>query len=126
MENEGMENFKMNTAEQLMTALGYECLGRDPSQGDVILWMRSYGAQDLMVSLPEKCHADDVALALYEAACQDKQAEISGRWKAFMDAVRVPSVTETWLKARELQHRRREEAVAAASMPKEQPPTVRL
>jgi len=114
------------TAAELMTTLGFERLGTDPSQGDVILWMRSYGAQDLLVTLPEQSHKDDVALALYEAGTRDKQAEMCGRWKAFTDSMRTPFISDTWAHARELQRQNREAAMAAGSMPKPQPPTVKL
>jgi len=114
------------TAAELMTTLGFERLGPDPSQGDVILWMRSYGVQDLLVSLLATAPADDVALAIYEAGCRDKQAEVCGRWKAFTDSVRTPFISDTWAHARELQRLNREAMTAAGSAPKAQPPTVKL
>jgi len=114
------------TAAELMTTLGFERLGTDPSQGDVILWMRSYGAQDLLVSLLDSAPADDVALALYEAGTRDKQAEMCGRWKAFTDSVKTSFISDTWAHARELQRLNREAAMAAGSMPKPQSPTVKL
>jgi len=103
------------TAHELMTALGFERLGPDPAQGDVILWMCSYGAQDLLVSLLETAPASDVALALYEAGSRDKRDEISARYKAFNECVRVSSVTMTWDHAREMQRVNREDRVERSS-----------
>jgi hypothetical protein len=119
----------MNTAAELMTALGYECLGADPHCADTTLWLKQCGPRGLLVSLPEKAHVDDVAEAIHDAGARDKHDEIAGRWKTFTDAMKFPGVSEVWHRARELQALKREELVAAASMPKEapqQPPTVRL
>lgn len=116
------------TANELMTALGYESLGIDPAAQHCHLWLKQCGARGLLVSLPENAHADDVAEAIHDAGARDKHDEIAGRWKAFTDAMKFPGVSEVWGRARELQTLKREELVKAASMPKEtpQPATVKL
>ena len=116
------------TANELMTALGYESLGLDPAAQDCHLWLKQCGPRGLLVSLPEKAHRDDVAEAIHDAGARDKHDEIAGRWRAFADALKFPGVSEVWHRARELQALKREELVDAASMPKEtpQPPTVKL
>lgn len=117
------------TASELMTALGYEDLGRDPAAQECHLWFQQVGARGLLVSLPATAHVSDVAEAIHDAGSRDKHDEIVGRWRAFQDCLRFPGVGEVWHRARELQTQKREAMVAAASMPKEapqQPPTVKL
>ena len=114
------------TAAELMTALGYECLGRDPAMQDCQLWLKQCGPRGLLVTLPVNAPADDVAEALHDAGARDKHDEIAGRHKAFTDALKFPGVSEVWQRARELQTMQREALVAAASMPKEQPAPVTL
>lgn len=116
------------TAAALMTALGYEDLGLDPAAQDCHLWLKQCGPRGLLVTLPATAHVDDVAEAITDSGARDKHDEMAGRWKAFTDALKFPGVSEVWHRARELQTLKREEMVAAASMPKEtpQPATVRL
>ncbi len=109
-----------------MTALGYECLGRDPAAQDCQLWLKQCGPRGLLVVLPATAHADDVAEALHDAGARDKHDEVVGRWRAFTDALKFPGVSEVWQRERALQVLNHETGVAAASMPKEQPPTVKL
>lgn len=113
-------------ATELMTALGYECLGRDPAAQDCQLWLKQCGPRGLLVSLPERAPADDVAEAIHDAGARDKHDEIAGRWRAFTDALKFPGVSELWQRARALQAQQHEALALAGSMPKEQPPTVQL
>ena len=39
------------TAPELMTALGYACLGRDPAMQDCQLWLKQCGPRGLLVTL---------------------------------------------------------------------------
>jgi hypothetical protein len=114
------------TATDLMTALGYACLGRDPAMQDCQLWLKQCGPRGLLVSLPVNAPADDVAEALHDAGARDKHDEIAGRHKAFTDALKFPGVSEVWQRARALQAQQQNALALAGSMPKEQPPTVKL
>jgi uncharacterized protein YbjT (DUF2867 family) len=114
------------TAPDLMTALGYACLGRDPAMQDCQLWLKQCGPRGLLVSLPVNAPADDVAEALHDAGARDKHDEIAGRYKAFTDALKFPGVSEVWQRARALQAQQQNALALAGSMPKEQPPTVKL
>jgi uncharacterized protein YbjT (DUF2867 family) len=114
------------TAPDLMTALGYACLGRDPAMQDCQLWLKQCGPRGLLVSLPVNAPADDVAEALHDAGARDKHDEIAGRWRAFTDALKFPGVSEVWQRARALQAQQQNALALAGSMPKAQPPTVKL
>jgi uncharacterized protein YbjT (DUF2867 family) len=114
------------TAPDLMTALGYACLGRDPAMQDCQLWLKQCGPRGLLVTLPVNAPADDVAEALHDAGARDKHDEIAGRYKAFTDALKFPGVSEVWQRARALQAQQQNALALAGSMPKEQPPTVKL
>lgn len=107
------------TCDEQLEQLGFERLGSDAAHADVTLWLRSGSGPDILVTQTrEDTHASDAARLIYEAGQRDKKDEIAGRWKAFTDALRVPSVSELWTQARELQAARQAEIVAAASMPK--------
>jgi uncharacterized protein YbjT (DUF2867 family) len=114
------------TAPDLMTALGYECLGRDPAMQDCQLWLKQCGPRGLLVTLPVNAPADDVAEALHDAGARDKHDEIAGRWRAFTDALKFPGVSEVWQRARALQAQQQNALALAGSMPKAPPPTVQL
>ena len=114
------------TAPELMTALGYACLGRDPAMQDCQLWLKQCGPRGLLVTLPVNAPADDVAEALHDAGARDKHDEIAGRYKAFTDALKFPGVSEVWQRARALQAQQHDALALAGSMPKAQPPTVKL
>ena len=114
------------TAPDLMTALGYACLGRDPAMQDCQLWLKQCGPRGLLVTLPVNAPADDVAEALHDAGARDKHDEIAGRWRAFTDALKFPDVSEVWQRARALQAQQQNALALAGSMPKAQPPTVKL
>jgi len=107
----------MNAVE-LMTALGFECLGPSRAHDGMVLWMLSCGARDILVTLPEKATPADAAEAIYEAGLRDKRDEIQGRWQAFTDALKYTRVDTLWVEARALQRELQEKLVAAASMPK--------
>jgi|LakMenEpi03Aug12_release.lakeMendotaPanAssembly.Ray.scaffolds.fasta_scaffold376769_2 hypothetical protein len=113
------------TASELMTALGYECLGRDPAAQDCQLWLKQCGPRGLLVTLLANAPAFDVAEAIHNAGARDKHDEIAGRWRAFTDALKFPGVSEVWARARELQAQQFDAMALAGSMPK-QPPTVKL
>ena len=106
------------TADEQLTTLGFIRLGSDPKRKEITLWLCG-GRQDILVQqTAEDTHASDVARLIYEAGCRDKADEISGRWKAFTEALRTPDLSETWTAARALQRDLQEAATAAASMPK--------
>jgi hypothetical protein len=104
------------TASELLTMLGFECLGPDPRQQDVTLWLRSGLPDILLQQNREQTHADDVAHLIYGAGTRDKAEEISGRWRAFTDAMRTPDLSETWTVVRALQQQKRHDITQCLSM----------
>ena len=106
------------TADEQLTALGFIRLGSDPKRKNLTLWLCG-GRQDILVQQTmDDTHASDVVRLIYEAALRDKADEISGRWKAFTEAMRVSDLAETWTAARAMQKEFQEAQTAAASMPK--------
>ena len=106
------------TVTELLTALGFVCLGLDPKQKTVTLWLRSGVPDILLRQTAEDTHVDDVARLLYEAGTRDKAEEIAARWRAFTDAMKFPDLSDAWTQARALQQQMQAEQIAQTSMPK--------
>ncbi len=104
------------TASELLTALGFECLG-GRERDNTVLWMLSLGARDILLVLPEIGSVSDVAEAIYDAGGRDKRGELQGRWNDFVECLKHDRANPLWTEAREMQRRRREEREKAASMP---------
>lgn len=102
---------------ELLTALGFECLGAR-ERDKRVLWMKSCGARDILLVLPEGAAADEVAEAIYDAGGRDKREELQGRWNDFVECLKHDRANPLWTEARALQRQRREEREKLASMPK--------
>lgn len=108
----------MKTAAERMQELGFERLNDEPRRDGTVMYLRSYGARDILVVLPADATEMDVVEAIYDAGSRDKRDEISGRWNEFQAAVRTESVSPLWTEARRMQKELQEKLTTAASMPK--------
>lgn len=108
----------MKTAAEVLTALKFEHLGPVSAHDLSPMWMRSFGARDLLVVLPENANADDAVEAIYDAGARDKRDEIAAKRKTFEDCMRTPAITATWERARELQQEQKQAITTRLSMPK--------
>jgi len=104
------------TTDELMQQMGFDRLGLSPERDGTVMWLLSYGARDLLVILPEAPQIKEVAEAIYDAGARDKRDEIGGKWKDFLEAVRLPTVNTIWQRARELQKEKHAATAAAGSM----------
>jgi H2-forming N5,N10-methylenetetrahydromethanopterin dehydrogenase-like enzyme len=108
----------MKTAAEVLTSLKFEHLGPVSAHDLSQMWMRSFGARDVLLILPENANEDDAVEALYDAGCRDKRDEIAGKHQSYLESLRTPQITATWERARELQKQLREAMTARLSMPK--------
>lgn len=111
----------MKSADELMRELGFNRLDDEPRRDGTVFYMRSYGARDILVVLPENAKELDVVEAIYDAGSRDKRDEISGRWNEFQASVRVAAVSPLWTEARERQRELKAKLTADGSMPMPSP-----
>lgn len=105
-------------AALLMEELGFDCLGPDPARTPTTLWLKSYGARDLLVVIADDATADDAVEAIYDAGTRDARDHLREKWNGFMASLKpAPEIVTDWPAARELQKRLHEKLTAATSMP---------
>ena len=105
------------TAAALLETLGYEPLGPSPDHDGTVMWMKSHGARDVLICVPETANAEDAAEAIYDAGGRDARDRIKGKWGEFQDALKYAGPPVSWEHARELQQQHQARITAEKSMP---------